>query len=112
MARSGSIVPLIFKNLFVKSKIFLFDERLIFTTNRGVKLMIERIPFNRVFTKNESTNTFTPTRRININGISFGPGVSFGNGVIFGGVDVHQLEGKDLAIEEQAGVWIIKGFYQ
>lgn len=60
---------------------------------------------------NMDNGAITPKVPIHINGITMGPGVSFGGEVLFGGVDLSQLIGKDLEVEMQDGVYVIKGYY-
>lgn len=53
----------------------------------------------------------TPKTPVGVNGIVMGPGVAFGSGVSFGGVDLTTLAAKDLEVEVQGDVTIIKGYY-
>lgn len=46
-----------------------------------------------------------------IGGVEIGPGVSFGGGVQLGGLDMAAMAGRDLEVEYDAGVIIIKGHY-
>jgi len=69
-----------------------------------------RVSFSYVFQQN-SDGSYTPRKGVQIGGITMGPGVSFGTGVNFGGFDVAKSVGKDLEIDEQPGLIIIKGVY-
>ncbi len=53
----------------------------------------------------------TPKVTIHINGVTMSPGVSFGGGVSFSGVDLTQFIGKDLEVDVQNNVHILKGVY-
>jgi len=77
----------------------------------------------KIFKQNEMRKNFadlfaiqngmvTPKTSVGVNGIVMGPGVAFGSGVSFGGVDLSTLVGKDLEVEAQGEVTIIKGYYQ
>lgn len=72
--------------------------------------MLQRLKFFDIFQQNPD-GSLTPKRVIQVGGITFGPGVAFGRGVSFGGVDFFQYQNNDVAVEEQGGVLIIKGFY-
>jgi hypothetical protein len=67
--------------------------------------------FFQIFQQNPD-GSLSPTRVININGVTFGPGVAFNKGVLFGGVNLYDFFGLDVAAEEDNGILIIKGFFQ
>lgn len=69
-----------------------------------------RKAFNEIF-RELPNGQLTPNTVVDINGVVIGPGVTFGVGTVFGGFDVHKIKGRELAIEEQNGVSIIKGYY-
>jgi len=69
-----------------------------------------RVPFSTVFT-NYSDGTFEPKYRIQIGGVSIGPGVRFGPGVNFGGVDFSLFIDDDLEIDAYGNEIVIKGIY-
>lgn len=52
-----------------------------------------------------------PIRIVRIGGVQFGPGVRFGRGVAFSGIDLALYIGRDLQVEEQDGIIILKGIY-
>ena len=52
-----------------------------------------------------------PRTTVRIGGVQMTPGVVFGGGVQFGGVDLHSLQGRDLEVENEGGVHVIKGVY-
>jgi hypothetical protein len=58
-----------------------------------------RINFWEVF--REVDGQLEPLRRVEINGVSFGPGVRFSKGAAFGGIDLHNYKGLDLDVEEK-----------
>lgn len=69
-----------------------------------------RIPFNNVFIQHPN-GTLEPRQRIRVGGIEFGPGVKFSRGVSFGGIDFTQFVGRDLEVETNNDVLVIKGIY-
>ncbi len=69
-----------------------------------------RVTFDSVFQRQDSG--FTPRQRVRVGGVEIGTGVVFRAGVSFGGVDFSQIEGKDLDVETDGDVFIIKGVYQ
>ena len=69
-----------------------------------------RIPFDNVFIQHPD-GTLEPRQRIRVGGVEFGPGVRFSRGVAFGGVDFTQFIGRDLEVETDGEVLIIKGIY-
>jgi len=71
---------------------------------------LDRLHFFDVFSQN-SDGSLTPKMMIKIGGVEFGPGVFFTPGVMFGGVNIFQYIGKDIAIEKQRDLSVIKGFY-
>lgn len=56
----------------------------------------------------------SPKVPVNINGVIISPGVgiSAGGGVLMGGVDLSKLVGKTLDVENDGGVYVIKGYYE
>lgn len=71
---------------------------------------MERINFYQIFKVN-TDGSIEPLRLIRIGGVQMGPGVRFGKGVAFSGIDLSQYIGRDFAIEEQEGVFVIKGIF-
>lgn len=54
----------------------------------------------------------SPKRRIEVNGVQFGPGVIFQKGVTLGGVDFHLYKYRRISAENLSdGVLRIIGFY-
>lgn len=72
---------------------------------------VKRYPFDEVFQTNPD-GTLVPKMVIRVNSITIGPGVSFGHGVSFGGVDFTNFRDFDIAVEEESGIVVIKGFYK
>ena len=70
-----------------------------------------RVPFSQVFAV-AVNGSVSPRVPVSVNGISMGPGVSFGTGVSFGGVDLAGLNGQDLEVDIQQGVYVLTGHYQ
>lgn len=70
-----------------------------------------RVTFDSVFTKHED-GSLEPKQRIRIGGVSLGPGVRFSRGTSFAGVDFALFVGRDLDVEEEGGVLVIKGIYK
>jgi len=73
--------------------------------------MIERIPFNEVFTENPD-GSLTPLREINVSGVNLGTGVSFQRGVTINGVNFSEYKQFDIAAENINGILVIKGYYE
>jgi len=69
-----------------------------------------RVNFNSIF-EQRPDGTLTPRQRIRIGGVELGPGVIFSRGVAFGGVDFTQFIGRDLDIETDGDVLVIKGIF-
>ncbi len=55
--------------------------------------------------------TIEPLRSVRIGGVQFGPGVRFGKGIAFGGVDLGLYVGRDLEVEDDSGISVLKGIY-
>lgn len=72
--------------------------------------MDQRINFNQIFKVN-TDGSIEPIRTVRIGGVQLSPSVRFGGGVSFGGVNLSQHVGKDLLVEEQSGVIVIKGIF-
>lgn len=69
-----------------------------------------KIAFNSVFIQHPD-NSLEPRQRIRVGGVEFSPGVRFTKGIAFSGVDFTQFIGRDLEIETDADVIVIKGIY-
>lgn len=72
--------------------------------------MIQKINFYQIFKINPD-GSIEPLRLVRIGGVQMGPGVRFGKGVSFGGIDLSQFIGRDFAVEDQSGVYVITGIY-
>ena len=72
--------------------------------------MEQRINFYQIFRVN-ADGSIEPLRPVRIGGVQMSPGVKFGKGVSFSGIDLSQFVGRDFAVEEQAGVFVIKGIF-
>jgi hypothetical protein len=70
-----------------------------------------RVSFQQVFQEN-ADGSLSPLVQVQIGGITMSPGMAFGGGVSFGGVDLHELKGRDLDVEIQNGVYVIKGYFR
>ena len=70
-----------------------------------------RVPYSQIFQVNPN-GSVTPRMQVQIGGVTMGPGVAFGGGVSFGGVDLAAMKGKDIEVEQQGNVIVIKGFYE
>jgi len=70
-----------------------------------------RVTFDSVFNKYED-GSLEPKQRICIGGVSLGPGVRFSRGTSFAGVDFALFIGKDLDVEREDSVLVIKGIYK
>jgi len=74
---------------------------------------MERYSFSDIF-EVRPDGTLSPKRKINVNGVTFGPGVAFGPEVKLGGVKFHKYKNFDIGAEKMPDdpeVLIIKGFY-
>ena len=70
----------------------------------------QRINFYSLF-KSNADGSFEPIQSVRIGGVQIGPGVKFGRGVNFAGIDLTQHIGKDFLVDNQQGVYIIKGIF-
>jgi hypothetical protein len=69
-----------------------------------------RVPFSQVFSQNPD-GTVTPRSQVTIGGVTMGPGVTFTRGVAFSGIDIASMAGRDLEVEYQGQVVVVKGVY-
>jgi len=70
-----------------------------------------RVPFNELFQVNPN-GMISPKLRVNINGNIIGPGAELGSGAVVGGVNLHDIAGHQLEVEQQAdGLVIFRGYY-
>lgn len=69
-----------------------------------------RMQFNSVFTTHED-GSLEPLQRVRIGGVTMGPGARFGNGVSFSGVNISQFIDRDLEVETDGQILVIKGIY-
>ena len=69
-----------------------------------------RFPFGSVFKKRQD-GSIEPIQRIRVSGIEFGPGVWLRSGVGIGGIDFTQFIDRDLEVETDDSVVVIKGIY-
>ena len=74
-------------------------------------LSMARVTFNSVFTKN-ADGSLRPSQRIRIGGVELGPTVILRKGVAFGGVDFTEFINRDLEVETDGEVLVIKGIYR
>ncbi len=70
-----------------------------------------RVTFDSVFTRYED-GSLEPMQKIRIGGVSLGPGVRFSRGTSFAGVDLALFIGRDLDVEKENDVLVIKGIYK
>ncbi len=70
-----------------------------------------RITFDSVFIKNPD-GSLKPKQRIRVGGVELGPGVSFRKGVAFGGIDFTEFIHRDLEVETDGEILVIKGIYK
>ncbi|MFC1663945.1 hypothetical protein ACFL0A_02375 [Patescibacteria group bacterium] len=69
-----------------------------------------RIHSSLIFDTNKD-GTYTITKPTKIGGVMF-DNIIFSRGVKVGGIDLTTLIGKDLNVEKQNGVYLIKGYYE
>lgn len=68
--------------------------------------------FFDIFKKNED-GSLTPKKTIKIGGVVLGANsIKFSKGVIFAGLNIFDYYGRDLEVEQENGIIIIKGFYE
>ena len=72
---------------------------------------IKKYRFRDVFQEN-ADGSLSPKVRINLNGVTLGPGVYFNRGVAFGGVDLFQYKNLDIAGDLKNNILDIKGFFK
>ncbi len=72
--------------------------------------MDQRINFYQIFKVN-TDGSIEPLRPVRIGGVQMSLGVRFGKGVSFSGIDLSQFIGRDFAVEDQAGISVIKGIF-
>lgn len=72
--------------------------------------MQQRINFNAIF-RTHNDGSIEPIHPVRIGGVQMGPGVRFGRGVSFGGIDLFNFIGRDFAVEEQNGVYVLVGIF-
>ncbi len=70
-----------------------------------------RVSYDQIFQVNPD-GSVSPRMQVTIGGVTMGPGVAFRSGASFSGVDVASKRGKDIDIEKQGDVVVIKGFYE
>ena len=70
-----------------------------------------RVPFSYVFQTN-ADGTVSPRGSVHVNGITIKPGTSIGSKVSFGGFDISTAVGRDLEIEKNKDVVVIKDVYR
>lgn len=71
-----------------------------------------RKKFFDVFKENED-GSLTPKETIKIGGVMLGANsIRFSKGVVFAGLNIFDHYGKDLEVEQENGIIIIKGFYE
>lgn len=54
---------------------------------------------------------FSPIRKARIRGVDLKPGIWIGEGVTALGVDLERMRGRDLEIEMQQGITLVKAVY-
>ena len=71
-----------------------------------------RKKFLEVFKENED-GSLTPKETIKIGGVMLGANsIRFSKGVAFAGVNIFDYYGKDLEVEYENEILVIKGFYK
>lgn len=68
-----------------------------------------RLSFDAVF--NNIDGQLEPRQRIRVGGVTFGPGVRFSKGVALGGIDFTQFIDRDLEVETDEDLLVVKGIY-
>ena len=71
---------------------------------------IVRMSFDELFRRN-AEGMISPRLPVQIGGVTVGPGGASDEGASFGGVDLAQFLGKDLDVEIQDNIHVIKGTF-
>lgn len=69
-----------------------------------------RIPFSNLFTSLPD-GSFSPLRKARIRGIDLKPGLWIGEGVTIFELEVIGLRGRDLEVEVDQGITLVKAAY-
>jgi hypothetical protein len=69
-----------------------------------------RVSFIQLFTALPD-GAISPLRKARIRGIDLKPGVWIGEGVTVLGVDIHAIRGRDIEVELEQGVTVVKAVY-
>jgi uncharacterized membrane-anchored protein YitT (DUF2179 family) len=80
-------------------------------TTSAISSALKRVRFDSVF-RIQPNGTITPLTKVQIGGITMGPGVAFSQGASFGGVKIAKYAGHDLRIEEREDGLVLKGIYR
>lgn len=70
-----------------------------------------RVSFNTIF-KVHPNGSIESIRRVKISGVIISPGIRFSPGVRFGGIDLTLYVGKEIEIDDENGIIILKGIYR
>jgi hypothetical protein len=69
-----------------------------------------RVSFNQLFTALPDGG-ISPLRKARIRGIDLKPGVWIGEGISILGVEMDRLRGRDLEVEVDQGITLVKAVY-
>jgi hypothetical protein len=69
-----------------------------------------RITFNSVF-RQHTDGSLEPNQRIRVGGVTFGPGVRLSRGVQIAGIDFTQFINRDLEVDTDGDILVVKGVY-
>lgn len=69
-----------------------------------------RVPFGQLFTSFPD-GSFSPATKLQIRGILLRPGMWLGEGVSVPGLDLERIRGRDLEVEVQQGVAVVRAAY-
>jgi hypothetical protein len=69
-----------------------------------------RVSFTQLFTALPD-GAVSPLRKARIRGIDLKPGLWMGEGISVLGVDIDRLKGRDLEVEMDQGVTLVKAVY-
>jgi hypothetical protein len=73
--------------------------------------MLKKMPFNAVFDVSED-KSITPHFAIRVGGVVVQADTTIQPGFIIGGIDLTQYTDKDLEVEVENDVYVIRGIYK
>lgn len=69
-----------------------------------------RVSFSHLFTSLPD-GAISPVRKTRVRGVDLKPGLWIGEGISVRGVELHGLKGRDLEVEVEGGISLVKAAY-